>query len=138
MPLDRPALEAWAAAHRSEIESYHKSPELVFTALAVDPTEVPNLPGVLVYKSPRPSARQSSHYFLAEIDEQIVWVRVADHWGRFTVYRPDLGRDVPYNWTLRHVQADAAGPGKRLRVGYVPVSCILDVQGDEPGEESSG
>ena len=125
MTLDTADLEAWVAAHRSKIQSYHKIQELSFVPLAVDPADVSSLPGVLVYESPPDSAPRPSRYFIAEIDDVVVWVRVADHWGRFTAYRPDLGREMPYNWVLTGSrQSTAEHDGRAVLVGYARVSSL--------------
>ena len=125
MSLSRQELEAWVVAHRAEISSYHKMQVLSFARLSVDPADVAGMPAVPLYESPPESAPQPSRYFIAEIDGDIVWIRIADHWGRFRAYRPDLGREMPYHWVLRDVEPETARHAHRtVRVGYVPVSSL--------------
>ena len=125
MTLDTGGLGAWVAAHRSEINEYHKIQELSFRPLSVDPEDVTDLPGVLVYESRPESAPRPSRYFIAEIDGEIAWVRVADHWGHFTVYRSDLDREMPYNWVLTGSRAETE-PHEAgfVLVGYVAVASL--------------
>jgi hypothetical protein len=126
MALSEADLEAWVAAHQADIASYHKIQELSFRPLSVAPADVMGLPGVLVYESPRDSAPQPSRYFIAQIDGDVAWVRVADHWGHFTAYRPDLDRRVPYDWVLEGMDGNSEEyPEPRVPlVGYVPISSL--------------
>ena len=116
--------DATATAELLEtVGEFHKVVNLTFSYLPLTPEELEaSGPAKLTYQSPTHSADTPSCYYVALIGDVLCWVRYADHWDEFTVWRADLGRREAYFWELR------GGPAcevKAVRAGFVPVAQLV-------------
>ena len=64
------------------VDSIHRKRYLSFTAIG-SVAEARSLQKARIYKSPVRGRGQSSEYYVAELDGDMVYLRISNHWGTF-------------------------------------------------------
>ena len=120
-------LRSWRNQHRAEVEQWHKMTELYFSKLPFPIRDLNEDPHKLKLHHSSTHLGQGSRYYLADLEDiGLAWVRVSNHWGRFST-RSDVwdadARDwgsTRHNWKLGNGNEDA----RNSQAGYIPVRAL--------------